>query len=75
MAVYYGQRKKIQPGSKVDIERAVIQLFQNPLQRKELSEKGRKRIEELFDWKIAAQSYIDVFNDVIKSYNNEHNQV
>ena len=38
---------KIQPGSTVDIERAVIQLFQNPLQRKELSEKGRKRIEEL----------------------------
>jgi len=45
------------------------------LQRKELSEKGRKRIEELFDWKIAAQSYVDVFNNVIKSYNNEHNQV
>jgi glycosyltransferase involved in cell wall biosynthesis len=66
---------KIQPGSTVDIERAVIQLFQNPLQRKELSEKGRKRIEELFDWKIAAQSYVDVFNNVIKSYNNEHNQV
>ena len=66
---------KIQPESSIDIEKAVIQLFKNPSQRKELSSKGRKRIEELFDWKIAAQSYIDIFNKVIKSFNNEHNQI
>jgi len=66
---------KIQPESVRDIQEAVIQLFQNPLQRRELSEKGRKRIEEHFDWKIAAQSYLDVFNKVIKSFNNEHNQI
>ena len=66
---------KIQPGSTVDIERAVLQLFQNPAHRRDLSEKGRKRIEEHFDWKIAAQSYLDVFNKVIKSFNNEHNQI
>ena len=66
---------KIQPESVRDIQEAVIQLFQNPTQRRELSEKGRKRIEEHFDWKIAAQSYLDVFNKVIKSFNNEHNQI
>ena len=66
---------KIQPESVRDIQEAVIQLFQNPTQRRELSEKGRKRIEEHFDWKIAAQSYLEVFNKVIKSFNNEHNQV
>ena len=66
---------KIQPESVRDIQEAVIQLFQNPTQRRELSEKGRKRIEEYFDWKIAAQSYLEVFNKVIKSFNNEHNQV
>ena len=66
---------KIQPESVRDIQEAVIQLFQNPTQRRELSEKGRKRIEEHFDWKIAAQSYLDVFNKVIKSFNNEHNKI
>ena len=66
---------KIQPESVRDIEEAVIQLFQNPAHRRELSKKGRKRIEEHFDWKIAAQSYQDVFNKVIKSFNNEHNQI
>ena len=66
---------KIQPESVRDIQEAVIQLFQNPPQRREMSEKGRKRIEEHFDWKIAAQSYLDVFNKVIKSFNNEHNQI
>ena len=66
---------KIQPESVRDIQEAVIQLFQNPTQRRELSEKGRKRIEEHFDWKIAAQSYLEVFNKVIKSFNNEHNQI
>ena len=66
---------KIQPESVRDIQEAVLQLFRNPSQRRELSEKGRKRIEEHFDWKIAAQSYLDVFNKVIKSFNNEHNQI
>ena len=31
-------------------------------------------MEELFDWKIAAKSYVAVFQEVIESFNNEHNK-
>ena len=51
-----------------------MDLFQNPEQRIELAKKGRERMEELFDWKIAARSYVEVFQDVIESLENEHNK-
>ena len=66
---------KIQPKSSEEIEKAVMDLFQNPEQRKELAKKGRERMEELFDWKIAAKSYVAVFQEVIESFKNEHNKV
>ena len=52
-----------------------MDLFQNPEQRKELAKKGRERMVELFDWKIAAKSYVEVFQEVIESFKNEHNKV
>jgi len=42
---------------------------------KELSEKGRQRMESKFDWKLAASSYESSFKDVIKAFNNEHHKV
>ena len=66
---------KIQPKSSEQIEKAVMDLFQNPEQRKELAKKGRERMVELFDWKIAAKSYVAVFQEVIESFKNEHNKV
>ena len=65
---------KIQPES-MRYSRSSHTIISKSTQRREMSEKGRKRIEEHFDWKIAAQSYLDVFNKVIKSFNNEHNQI
>ena len=65
----------MQPKSSEEIEKAVMELFQNPEQRKEHAKKGRERMEKLFDWKIAAKSYVAVFQEVIESFNNEHNKV
>lgn len=56
---------KISPGSVKEIEDGIFKLFNEEETRKELSIKGRKRMEELFDWKIAASTYIDVFKTLI----------
>ena len=66
---------EIMPYSSEEIERAVINLFNNREKMKELSEKGRQRMENKFDWKLAASSYESSFKDVIKAFNNEHHKV
>ena len=66
---------KILPSSADEIEKAVINLFNNQEKRKELSAKGRQRMETKFDWKIAASSYESSFQEVIESFNSEHNTV
>ena len=66
---------EIIPYSAEEIEKAVINLFNNREKMKELSEKGRQRMESKFDWKLAASSYESSFKDVIKTFNNEHHKV
>ena len=66
---------EIMPSSAEEIEKAVINLFNNREKMKELSEKGRQRMESKFDWKLAASSYESSFKDVIKTFNNEHYKV
>ncbi|URQ68341.1 glycosyltransferase family 4 protein [SAR86 cluster bacterium] len=64
---------KILPSSAEEIEKAVIKLFNNPEDMRKLSIKGRQRMEEIFDWKIAASSYESSFKAVIESFINEYN--
>ena len=66
---------KILPSSVQEIEKAVIDLFNNQVKMKDLSIKGRQRMESKFDWKLAASSYESSFKDVIKAFNNEHHKV
>ena len=66
---------EIMPFSAEEIEKAVINLFNNREKMKELSEKGRQRMESKFNWKLAASSYESSFKDVIKAFNNEHHKV
>ena len=66
---------EIMPSSAEEIEKAVINLFKNREKMKELSIKGRQRMESKFDWKLAASSYESSFKDVIKAFNNEHHKV
>ena len=64
---------KIMPSSAEEIEKAVIKLFNNPEDMRKLSIKGRQRMEEIFDWKIAASSYESSFKAAIESFINEYN--
>ena len=56
---------KIKPGSVNEIEDSILKLFTEEKIRQDLAEKGRERIEEFFDWKIAASAYIEVFKKII----------
>ncbi len=56
---------KISPGSVVEIENGILKLFNEEKTRKKFALKGRKRMEELFDWEIAAKSYIELFKSII----------
>ena len=57
---------KIEPGSVQQIEESIIKLFNEEETRNELSKKGRERMEEFFDWEIAAKAYINLFEGLIK---------
>ena len=57
---------KIKPGSVQQIEESIIKLFNEEETRNKLSKKGRERMEELFDWEIAAKAYINLFEGLIK---------
>ena len=56
---------KIKPGSVNEIEDGILKLFSEEKIRQDLAEKGRERMEEFFDWKIAALAYIEVFKKII----------
>ena len=56
---------KIKPGSVNEIEEGILKLFTEEEIRQELAERGRERMEEFFDWKIAASAYIEVFKKII----------
>tara|TARA_B100000579_G_C22567866_1_gene727509 strand:- start:27 stop:752 length:726 start_codon:yes stop_codon:yes gene_type:complete len=64
---------KINSGSVEEIENAIIALFKDPEKRDNLSLKGRKRMENLFDWKIAALSYAKVFEETINVHKSANN--
>ena len=64
---------RIKSGSSEDIGKEIINLFNNEDKRRELSLKGRKRMEDLFDWKISASHYVKVFEDTMKIYKSANN--
>ena len=64
---------RIKSGSSEDIGKEIINLFNNEDKRRELSLKGRKRMEDLFDWKISASHYVKGFEDTMKIYKSANN--
>jgi glycosyltransferase involved in cell wall biosynthesis len=64
---------RIQSGSVKDIEKEINNLFNDDERRRELSLKGRKRMEDLFDWKISASKYVKVFEEVINIHKSANN--
>ena len=64
---------KITSGSIEEIENKIISLFNDPKKREQLSLKGRKRMEDLFDWKISALNYVKVFEETINTHKSANN--
>jgi glycosyltransferase involved in cell wall biosynthesis len=64
---------KISSGSVEEIEKEIIALFNDSKKREQLSLKGRKRMEDLFDWKISALNYVKVFEETINIHKSANN--
>ena len=64
---------KNKAGCVEEIENEITKLFKNDIKRRELSLKGRRRMEDLFDWKVSASNYVKVFEDIIKKHNSANN--
>ena len=64
---------KIQSGSVKEIEEGLLTLFEDEGMRMKLALRGRRRMEEKFDWNIAAKNYADLFSKVIKQFKNADN--
>ena len=64
---------KVSSGSVEEIENEIINLFKDSEERERLSLKGRKRMEDLFDWKISAFNYVKVFEETIKAHKSANN--
>ena len=64
---------KIKPGSVEEIEEGILKLFNEDELRTQLAIKGRKRMEEMFDWNIAAKNYAGFFEEIIQIFNHADN--
>ena len=64
---------EIMPSSPQEIKRAVLKLFYDNKLKKELSIKGRERMEDKFDWMHAAACYENSFKEAIEKFKNEYN--
>ena len=64
---------KIQPKFSEEIEKGCDDLYFRTLNKeKSLLKKEERGWRSFSDWKIAAKSYVAVFQEVIESFNNEH---
>ena len=63
-----GSCYEIEPGSSVQIENAVIDLFDNEEEMKRVASLGRKRILEKFNWRQAAKGYLAIYEKEIKRF-------
>ena len=63
-----GSCYEIEPGSSVQIENAVIDLFDNEEEMKRVALLGRKRILEKFNWRQAAKGYLAIYEREITRF-------
>lgn len=56
----------VQPRNHQEIAKAVITLLQDEKLRKKFGRAGRKRVERLFTWKLAAEKTLNVYQKVLE---------
>ncbi len=55
----------VESGDLSEWTKAIIYLFQNPSERRRMGEKGRKTVEDKYDWKIIGSAYLKEFENLI----------
>ncbi len=58
----------IPPADKEAMERAIIELLDDPEKRNRLGQLGLERVRSSFTWKHAAQKTVDVYKETINAY-------
>lgn len=58
----------VPPGDAAALERAIIDLLDNPEKRDKLGRAGLQRVRESFTWRHAAQKTVDVYREAINAH-------
>jgi glycosyltransferase involved in cell wall biosynthesis len=56
----------IDPGDSTQLTQRVLTLLQNPKLAKEMGDRGRKLIEEKFDWRLITGQVIDLYHKLLE---------
>jgi glycosyltransferase involved in cell wall biosynthesis len=56
----------IDPGDSTQLTQKVLTLLQNPKLAKEMGDRGRKLIEEKFDWRLITGQVIDLYHKLLE---------
>ena len=51
----------VRPNDEAEFARAIIQLMDDPLERRRLGELGRKRVEETLSWTITSKNLVTAY--------------
>ncbi|MCK5312663.1 MAG: glycosyltransferase family 4 protein, partial [Desulfobacteraceae bacterium] len=62
--------KLVPPGDSKALEKAILELLDDPAQREKLADAGYKRILKQFTWENTAIKTVQAYRDVIASHNN-----
>ncbi|MCG8616943.1 MAG: glycosyltransferase family 4 protein [Desulfobacterales bacterium] len=60
--------KLVPPGDAKALEKAIIQLLDDPAERERLAQKGYERVHSEFTWEKTAMRTADVYREVINDY-------
>jgi glycosyltransferase involved in cell wall biosynthesis len=62
----------VTPGDVGELEAALAALLDDPERRERYGRNGRKRVEELFSWRAVASQVVQVYEETIAAYDDEH---
>jgi glycosyltransferase involved in cell wall biosynthesis len=60
--------KLVPPGDSPALEKAIVELLDDPIQREALAQKGYERVLSAFTWEATAQKTARAYRDIIHAY-------
>jgi glycosyltransferase involved in cell wall biosynthesis len=57
----------IDPGNSAQLTQRILNLLQNPELAKKMGDRGRKKIEETFDWRLITRQVLSLYHKLLKA--------